>query len=527
MTKVKVLKGKLVALFALSLAGCISVGPDFEKPETQVLESWKAHHGPSASINEVQSPKWWKTFNDPVLDDLIERAYRQNLTLQIAGLRVFEARALLGIAVGSLYPQGQNLGGSTGSVEVSLNADPIATLPEGLRDVVETDFDRNAIGLDMAWEMDFWGRYRRGVESTDALFEARIAGYDDYLVTLIGDVGYAYVLLRTLEERLVFAQENVKRQERSLEIASVRFRNGLVTELDVQLAKTLLNNTRSIIPLYVSGIHNTRLALALLMGMPPGDLQEIIGGAGTVPEATTDIAVGIPADLLRRRPDIRRAELLAAAQSARIGIATADLYPSFRLIGSVGFAAKSGGDVFESDSDYNFGVFDFNWKILNYGRLRNRIRMEDARYQQAVLGYENTVLNAAREVESSLMNFAQAKERVNALQESVSAARRAVDLSQAQYRDGVISYTLVLDAQQFLLLNEDLLTVAKGSVANSLIATNKALGGGWQIRAGQPLLPQEIKADMKERVNWGKLLETEAPMKASEEERDTWRAPDL
>tara|TARA_B100000446_G_scaffold180149_1_gene195914 strand:- start:5521 stop:6423 length:903 start_codon:yes stop_codon:yes gene_type:complete len=300
-----------------------------------------------------------------------------------------------------------------------------------------------------------------------------------------------------------------------------------VTELDVQLAKTLLNNTRSIIPIYVAGIHNTRLALALLMGMPPSELQDIVGGSGVVPEATTDIAVGIPADLLRRRPDIRQAELLAASQSTRIGIATADLYPSFRLIGSVGFSAESGGDVFESDSDYNFGIFDFNWKILNYGRLRNRIRMEDARYQQAILAYENTVLNAAREVESSLMNFAQAKERVKVLEQSVKAARRAVDLSQAQYRDGVISYTLVLDAQQFLLLNEDLLTVAKGSVANSLIATNKALGGGWQIRDGQPLLSDDIKSDMNDRVNWGDLLETDTPMEASQEDRDTWRTPDL
>ena len=199
MTKLNVLKRNAIALCALSLAGCISVGPDFEKPEADVLSSWKAHHGPSASVNEVESPRWWQNFNDPVLDDLVNRAYRQNLTLQIAGLRVFEARALLGVAVGSLYPQGQSLRGSTSTVEISRNADPIATLPEGFRDSVENDFDRNALGLDMAWELDFWGRYRRGVESSDALFEARIAGYDDYLVTLIGDVGYAYVLLRTLE----------------------------------------------------------------------------------------------------------------------------------------------------------------------------------------------------------------------------------------------------------------------------------------------------------------------------------------
>jgi NodT family efflux transporter outer membrane factor (OMF) lipoprotein len=412
-------------------------------------------------------------------------------------------------------------------LQISENAEPVSNLPSVVSDLVDTDFNRYGTSLDAAWELDFWGRFRRGVESADANLAASLATYDDFLVTLTGEVAAAYILLRTLEERLAYAENNVAIQARSLEIAETRFRNGLVTELDVQLARALLGNTQSTIPELQRGITQTRLALSLLLGMPPSDLEAIVGGRGTIPATPQSIALGAPADLLRRRPDIRRAELQAAAQSARIGIAEADKYPAFRLIGGVGYAADSTGDLFDSGSDVHLAAFTFNWNFLNYGRVRNRVRVEDARFQQAATLYQNTVLNAAREVESGLTGYLKARERVVSLTESVDASRRAVDLAQTQYRDGVISYTLVLDAQQFLLLNEDQLTVARGAVARNLIATYKALGGGWQMRESGPLVPQETREEMRKRTNWGELLEDDAVTPVSAEERGSWRAPDF
>lgn len=517
----------LVALCAvLLLPSCAMVGPDFKKPDAPVDDAWTQIDRPETVAESSEHREWWKNFNDPTLNTLIETAYEQSLTLQVAGLRVYEARAILGVATGALYPQGQSARAGVSKIELSENAEPVSNLPSFVGDLVDTSYDNYGLGVDAAWELDFWGRFRRGVESADANLAATIATYDDFLVTLTGEVAKAYVLVRTLEERLEFAQKNVAIQKRSLEIADVRARNGLVTELDVQLARTLLGNTRSTIPVLQTGIRKAKLALGLLLGMRPGELDAILDTSGKIPSAPSSVAAGVPADLLRRRPDIRRAELQAAAQSARIGVAQADLYPAFRLIGTVGYAAESTGDLLESDSIAGIGAIGFNWKFLNYGRLRNNVRVQDAKFQQLVAAYQNSVLNAAREVEDGLTSFRHARERVGYLSDSVEAARRAVELAQTQYRDGVISYTLVLDAQQFMLLNEDQLTEARGEVASSLIATYKALGGGWQIREGKSFVSDEVRATMGERTNWGELLEPAAVEPVPEDQRGSWRAPD-
>lgn len=512
---------------ALLASGCAMVGPDYKKPDAPVADEWTEADDGAVTSDTSDHREWWKNFSDPTLDRLIDTAYQQSLTLQIAGLRVYEARAILGVAAGTLYPQGQSAFGSAGRVELSENAEPVSNLPPAVGDLVDTSFGNYRLGLDAAWELDLWGRFRRGIESADANLAASIATYDDVLVTLTGEVATAYVLMRTLEERLAFANSNVALQKRSLEIAEVRARNGLVSELDVQLARTLLNSTRATIPVISRGIRKSKLALALLLGMRPGDLDGLLDGPGTIPIAPTSVAVGIPADLLRRRPDIRRSELQAAAQSARIGVAQADLYPAFRLIGTVGYAAESTGDLINSDSVAGFGAIGFNWKFLNYGRLRNNVRVQDAKFQQLVANYQNTVLNAAREVEDGLFSFLKAREQVQHLTESVDAARRATELAQVQYRDGVISYSLVLDAQRFQLLNEDLLTEARGDVATGLIATYKALGGGWQHRDGEYFVSEDIRSSMSERTNWGDMLTPAAVKPVPEEARGSWRKPDL
>ena len=311
-----------------------------------------------------------------------------------------------------------------------------------------------------------------------------------------------------------------------LQIAEVRHRNELVSELDVQLARSLAEATESTVPVLETGIDRTKLALSLLLGMPPSDLSDLISGPGSIPQPPETVAVGIPADLLRRRPDIRRHEMQAAAQSARIGIAKADFYPALRLGGLIGWSSGSSSDLFDSGSGISFAGVGFDWKILNYGRLRNNVRVQDARFQQTVIAYENSVLNAAREVEDGLARYSRSGERVDHLEESVRAARRAVELAQTQYRDGVISYTLVLDAQQFLSLNEDQLAAARGEEVNSLIATYKALGGGWQIREGNDYISEENRNIMQQRTNWGELMDASSVVPVEADERGKWRLPD-
>lgn len=511
---------------ALTLTGCAMVGPDFETPEAEVADNWLDSDRPEISGTPDDHGQWWKNFNDPTLDKLIETAYAQNLTLQLAGLRVYEARAILGYATGTLYPQVQGINGTASNIEISENSDPISNLPPAVGSLVDTRFDRYALSFDAAWELDFWGKFRRGVESADAHMAATIATYDDILVTLSGEVATAYIVLRTLEERLAYARNNVAIQQRSLQIADVRHRNQLVSELDVQLARSLSETTQSTIPLLETSIDRTRLALSLLLGMPPSDLSDIISGPGAIPQAPEAVAVGIPADLLRRRPDIRRHEMQAAAQSARIGIAKADFYPALRLGGLIGWSSGSSSDLFDSGSGMSFAGVGFNWKILNYGRLRNNVRVQDARFQQTLVAYEHSVLNAAREVEDGLARYSRSGERVDHLEESVRAARRAVELAQTQYRDGVISYTLVLDAQQFLSLNEDQLAAARGEEVRSLIATYKALGGGWQIREGNDFISDKNRNTMQERTNWGELMEASSVVPLEADERGKWRLPD-
>jgi NodT family efflux transporter outer membrane factor (OMF) lipoprotein len=516
----------LSAALALGLTGCTMVGPDFQTPEADVADSWLSTDRPEISGTPDDHGQWWKNFNDPTLDRLIETAYAQNLTLQLAGLRVYEARAVLGYASGTLYPQVQGLNGSASNINLSENSDPVSNLPPPVNSLVDTRFDRYAMSFDAAWELDFWGKFRRGVESADAHLAGTIATYDDILVTLSGEVATAYIVLRTLEQRLAYARNNVATQQRSLEIADVRFRNELVTELDVQLSRSLLQSTESTIPLLESSIDRTRLALSLLLGMPPSDLSDIINESGKIPDVPESVAVGIPADLLRRRPDIRRHEMQAAAQSARIGIAKADFYPALRLGGNIGWSAGSSSDLFDSGSGMSFAGVGFNWKILNYGRLRNNERVQDARFQQTILAYENSVLNAAREVEDGLARFSRSGERVEHLHKSVVAARRAVELAQTQYRDGIISYTLVLDSLQFLSLNEDLLAAARGEEARSLVSTYKALGGGWQMREGNDYISDDIRNTMQERTNWGELMEASSVVPVEASERGSWRLPD-
>lgn len=450
---------------------------------------------------------WWQNFNDPALEALIQHAYENNPTLEIAGLRVYEGRANLGIATGLKYPQFQQLRAGVNRIELSENAEPISNLPQSVIDGTDTTFKNYRLGFDAVWEIDFWGRFSRIEQAAVANLEARTAAYDAVLVSLTGEVASTYILLRTLEERLAVARGNEKIQQRGLDISSVRFRNELTSELDPSQARVLLKNTQALIPRLEAAMRQTENVLSQLLGMKPGGVRNLIGGAGSIPKTPATVAVGLPADLLRRRPDIRQAEFLAASQSAAIGVAKADLYPAFQLGGSIGYAADSTDDLSDSDSLFSIGGISFGWNIFNYGRIKNKVRANDARFQQTLANYENAVLNAAREVENGQTLFLRSHEEVKFLEDSAAAARRAVDIALTQYRDGLASYTSVLLTQRSLLLQEDLLTGARGRLAGNLVGLYRALGGGWQLREGDDFVSDEVLETMQQRTNWGGLLD--------------------
>ncbi len=475
----------LCALLVLT-AGC-AVGPDYVRPETATAETWSESLGASLSTDPVEYGPWWTVFEDPALEQLVQIASTENLPLQIAAARIHEARAVLGISRGLRFPQQQQLAGTAARVRLSENAPNVV--------IADQSFSSYEVGFDAAWELDVWGRLRRGVEAADADYGRALAGYDDTLVTVTAETARAYILLRTFEARLKLAQENVVIQYETLRIAEVRFENGAVTELDVTQARGLLRDTEALIPSLESGVRQTKHAISTLIGQPPGQLAELLQQKSSIPSAPAEIAIGVPVDLLRRRPDVRIAEFQAAAQSARIGIAKSDFYPRFSLFGSIGFATSrdggvqsnnaDAGDLFSSDSVTYIVGPTFSWPIFNYGRLRNNVRVQDARFQQAALNYQNTVLEAAREVEDALAAYLRSQIRVGYPTDSVGDARRSVELALVQYRQGSTTYQRVLDTQRFLVRQEDQLAGTKGDVALNLVATYKALGGGWETEQSE------------------------------------------
>ncbi|MDX2478775.1 MAG: efflux transporter outer membrane subunit [Desulfuromusa sp.] len=520
----------LVLAVVLLMSGCIKVGPDYTTPPAPVADSWLEPDNQQLTITSDHHEDWWTVFNDPVLNKFIEDAYQQNLSLQIAGLRILESRAQLGIATGNLYPQQQQFFAGASAIGGSSNA---ANSAGG-----DLRYEDLSSSMDAAWELDFWGKFRRGVESADAQFLAAIADYDDVMVTLTADVARAYILMRTNEERIVLADESVAIQERSLEIAENRFQGGLVTELDVYQARSLLNNTRATIPRLELGYHQAMNALSVLLGQPPSDLTAILTSSEDVtgiPKVPAKVAVGVPADLLRRRPDVRRAELQTAAQSSLIGVAKADLLPHFTLIGSIGLQASEssltdkGGshfsDLFSSDSLTYFAGPSLTWDLFNYGRIKNQVRVQDARFQQLLVNYQNTVLRAAQETEDAMIGFLKKQQESLYLADAVKASQRSVDISVLQYGEGLTDYQRVLDAQRGLSVDQDAWASVQGSVVLNLVGMYKALGGGWQARGDQFVKP-ETQRVMAERTDWGGLLEeTEGePIKSSDD--SDWRWPD-
>jgi NodT family efflux transporter outer membrane factor (OMF) lipoprotein len=501
--------GVLSLALAVASTGCTKVGPDFEPLPAPAAETWiEAEEEPKINEQAADVSAWWTVFDDPVLNELVERASKQNLTLQIAGVRILEARARLGIAIGDQYPQVQDAVGGYDYNRASKNAPNSAG---GNR-----SFGAAGIGLDASWEIDFWGRFQRGIESADAALGAQIADYDDLLVSLTAEVARTYVLVREFEERIVLVKGNIEIQKRTLEITDAQFRGGQVTELDVQQSKALLHSTEALLPTFEASRRQATNALSVLLGLPPQDLKGILGAQGVIPTAPPEVAIGIPAELLRRRPDIRRAELDAASQSARIGVAEADLYPRFTLAGFIGFETSHNGgrqsnnasltDLFDGDSFTGFIGPSVSLPLFNYGRLTNNVRVEDARFQQLVINYQDAVLRAYQEVEDAIAGFLNSQQQSVFLASGVTASQRSVDLALLQYREGLVDYTRVLNAQEFLVAQQDDLANSRSLIAQGLIGIYRGLGGGWQLRGENEFVPEAIEEQMRARTDWGDIL---------------------
>ena len=478
------------------------LGPDFKTPPATVAEKWLEQGNKSVDFAASEHRDWWAAFNDPRLTRLIQLAYQQNLTLRTAGVRVLEARARLGIAIGEFYPQQQQLGAS-----LTYNRIPIS-LPYNF---ITNTYWADQFGAQTAWELDIWGKLRRAIESADGGFLVSVANYDDVLVTLVGDVATAYVQIRTTERQIAIAQDNITRQRTALKIASAKFQYGTATKRDVYQAENVLGATEATIPQLNIQLAQGKNALSVLLGMPPSPLDDLLSGSNEIPTAPEQVVIGIPADLLRRRPDVRRAELQAAAQSAQIGFAKADLFPTFSLLGNVGTLAtdvgsSSLGNVFTRNSlHYSVGPA-IQWNVLNYGQITNNVRVQDAKLQELLIDYQNTVLKAQQEVENGVATFINSRGQAEFLRTSVDAAEGALRIAMLQYRQGIADFTTVLTAEQNLYQAQNNLALATGSIALGLITTYRALGGGWQMREGRDFVPVETQREMAERTNWGTLL---------------------
>lgn len=492
----------LLPLFACLLVnGCMMVGPNYKEPKTSVAKHWTKQNK-TVKETAIHDADWWSLFHDKNLTALIHNGYHNNLTAQIAGVHVLQARAQLAQSVGELYPQQQALMGNYNYNRIGGGS---------LQTVLPPTFDTALLGFTANWEIDFWGKYRRAIQSSDATFLASMAAYDNALVTLTADIASVYTKIRTSQTLIKITEENIQLQKMSLKLTQSRYRAGQVSLLDVEQALTELAETEATLPSLVSGLQQQKDALAVLQGMTPDKVDNLLLKHHGIPKAPLNVAVGIPKKTLERRPDIYQARQEAIAQSAAIGAVKANLYPAFSLAGTFAFASNNidGASVSDllhwSNRTITAGP-GFTWPILNYGQITNAVRAQDAVFQQALLKYLNLVLTAQQEVQDNITRYIEAKKAERFLTKASQSAVKATQLTIIRYREGEADYTTVLYAEQQQLRVQTSLVNAEGEVPQALIALYRALGGGWQIRKGNDIVPESIKNDMAARTNWGNLL---------------------
>jgi len=510
-------------LAAAMNSGCSQVGPDYVKPsEIEFPSTWEQN----LTKSDANITQWWKSFNDPTLDDLVQKTYEQNLDLRSAGLRIVQARAALGISEGLLYPQQQTFSGSLA----------------GVQNGGET-FSSAGINFDVGWELDVWGKYARGIQSAEATLYASVASYDDILVTIIAEVARNYINFRTAQERIAFAKRNIAIQARVTKMTEVQFNAGNVSELDMQQARTQLYTTESLLPGFELTMIKSRNAIAILLGTLPQEIDPLLSGKGElqrsynyaadafsdqnvtlnsddytvesfIPVAVIDTNLSIDANLVRRRPDLQVAELQAKAQSARIGSAEAELYPHFSLFGSIGYNTNDAGDGWISAGDA-IGISAgpaFRWNIFQYGRIKNQVRLQDALFQESLNNYNKKVLLAVQEVSNAMNGYRLTQKQLELNAMAIDATVRAFNLSMTQYNNGLVTYQRLLSTVEKLTRNEDAYAQIRGNIGIQVIALYKALGGGWEMGRDKAYVSTEDIEQMKARTDWGEYLDVNATM---------------
>ena len=445
----------LLALALILIQGCVSVGPEYSTPKLKMQDAWHQAITDDFSGGEASLQTWWTVFDDPILDSLIARAGHGSLKLREAYAKITETRAIKGIKESERAPNVNITGGATTS---GIDSKTTSYLQAG---------------GDASWEMDFWGRISRSIESADAGLEASIEDYRDVLVLLFAEVASNYIEVRKLQNQIQSLQMNIYAQSQTVELTQARVEAGLSSALDVMQAELNLSRTESILPIMQKLLVQAINRIGVLLGKPPGTLHSELEQTAPIPNPSEKVSIGVPTNLLRQRPDIRRAERELAAQTAKIGVATAELYPRFSLSGD--FSLKTTDLATKS---FGFGP-TVEWNVFSGGRIRNQIKVEDARTEQALARYEQQVLDALEDVENALVSFRRERERLEKLEISVIEAEKSVALVQIRYKTGLADFQNVLDMQKSLYEQQDQYVESEGIMIQNLIWIYKALGGGW------------------------------------------------
>jgi NodT family efflux transporter outer membrane factor (OMF) lipoprotein len=467
----------LIALILFAVyAGC-TVGPDYKPVREDMPAEWPSAEKQDDSIAQAAEAdslvQWWTTLEDPILSDLVKRGLSGNKDLKIALTRIRQARAVLGTAHRALHPS------VTGSALYSRSqtGTPTAEDPEPSAFSIGSDY--YDAGFDASWEIDLFGKKHRSIEAAAADLDASGDGYRSVQVSMVSEIASNYVKLRTLQKQLEIVSRNLEMQEKALSVLEDQAEAGLIGSLQVQQARYNVENTRARIPDYRTSIEESLNSLAILLGEMPGDLHEELSAPAPVPVPGVEIIAGIPADILRRRPDIRQAERSLAAQTARVGVATADLYPSLSLSGTLGLTAYS-RDNFFSDENAALSISPFiSIPLFNRKKIRDQIEVQNAIQERTLIEYETTVLDAIKEVRDAIMAYGEEQKRYRILKKGTAEARMALDIADERFRSGLVDFLVVLDAQRALLSFEETQISSQGTITLDLIRLYKALGGGW------------------------------------------------
>jgi multidrug efflux system outer membrane protein len=467
----------VLAAATLLLASC-TVGPNYHRPQIAVPTRWSEPLSGGETNGPPDFAEWWKAFRDPELDSLVQRAARANLDLRIAQYRVQEARAERGVTAAGYWPM---VNASSSYTRNRISQHYFLPLPPG----TPLTYNWYQAGFDASWELDLFGGTRRAVEAANADVEAAEFARRDTLISLLAELARNYFEARGTQQRLIIAQQNIAAQRDSLDLTRARYNAGLSSDLDVQQATALLDNTQAQIPLLQTTLKSALHRIGILLGEAPGAASAELAQPAVLPGPPPEVPVGLPSDLLLRRPDLQRAERELAAATARVGVAKADLFPKFSLTGNGGVQSVSASDWFTAGSRFwTFGP-TVAWRIFDAGRIRANIHVQTAREKQSLASYEQTVLTAFEEVENALTAYAQEQLRYRSLNASATAQRAALTLSQDLYRNGLVDFLRVLDSERSLYVAEDELVQSHKTVSEDLIALYKALGGGWDSTPGQ------------------------------------------